>query len=77
MAEPITVKPRQIWQDCDPRSAGRYLLVEEVGPTHAVVLQVDRRGEVVGKERRTRIRLDRFRPTSNGYRLIKDTEETS
>lgn len=77
-----TVKPGQIWQDCDPRSYGRHLLVETIeepagrAPARAVVLLVDIAGRAAGsRERRTRIKVDRFRPTSNGYRLIRDVEE--
>jgi hypothetical protein len=75
------VKPGQIWQDCDPRSYGRHLLVETIeepagrAPARAVVLLVGANGDVHGRERRTRIKLDRFRPTSNGYRLIRDVQE--
>lgn len=51
----------QIWQDNDPRGHGRRIRIMEIDDTHAVVHD--------GK-RRTRIRLDRFRPTSTGYRYV-------
>ncbi|MFE9736151.1 hypothetical protein ACFYO9_37495 [Streptomyces sp. NPDC005863] len=51
----------QIWQDTDPRSSGRKVRIVEIGETHATVHD--------GK-RQSRIRLDRFRPTSTGYRYI-------
>jgi hypothetical protein len=70
-----TVKPGQIWQDCDPRGPARHLLIESIEQARAVVLQVGANGAVHGREKRTRIKLDRFRPTSNGYRLIHDVEE--
>lgn len=73
--ETIEVKVGQVWQDADPRDQGRYLRVVETTDTHAIVMRTDRHGAVWGKERRTRIRLDRFRPTSNGYRLIQDAPE--
>ena len=79
------VKPGQIWADNDPRSAGRTLRVERIDGGKAVctvltnitpvkadlqhgVLVSDRRGET------TRISLARFKPTSSGYRLIRDTQ---
>lgn len=69
------VRPGQIWADNDPRSAGRHLKVIEVDTTHATMELVTPRG--VGHHqakpgRRTRSRLNRFRPTSTGYRLVTD-----
>lgn len=87
------VRPGQIWADNDKRSAGRkvrVIAIEDASgwdggkrrplvPARAVVEQVvGRHNEGTG--RRTRIRLDRFRPTSTGYRLVQDaptTEETT
>lgn len=65
----------QLWQDNDPRSPGRYLLVVATDTTHATVRQVahnptDRITAELPGVRPTRIRLDRFRPTSTGYTLI-------
>ena len=60
-----TVRPGQIWADNDKRSAGRQVEIVRIDTTHAVVL-------AAGTRRETRIRLDRFRPTSTGYRLVKD-----
>jgi len=70
------VRPGQIWADNDKRSAGRRLRVVEIDGTHAVVVQVDARGVVDSRMRvrRSRIRLDRFRPTSTGYRLVSEGE---
>ncbi|HEU4751613.1 MAG TPA: DUF6354 family protein [Armatimonadota bacterium] len=65
------VRPGQIWADNDKRSAGRKVRVVEVGETHATVEQVIT-GQTARKPRRSLIRLDRFRPTSTGYRLISD-----
>ncbi|MEY9876608.1 hypothetical protein ABH931_006118 [Streptacidiphilus sp. MAP12-33] len=68
-----TVRVGQIWQDNDPRSYGRKLRVLEVGDTHALVeLHQPRRDTNAKRGRQTRIRLDRFKPTSTGYRLIQD-----
>jgi hypothetical protein len=74
-----TVRVGQVWRDNDKRGYGRTVCVIETDATHAVVELVVGRG--VGSQqakpgRRTRIRLDRFRPTSTGYVLVQDTEET-
>lgn len=69
------VRVGQIWQDNDKRGYGRRVRVVEVDETHALVeLHVPRgAGHMHAKPgRRTRIRLDRFRPTSTGYRLVQD-----
>ncbi|GHE33247.1 hypothetical protein GCM10017673_40220 [Streptosporangium violaceochromogenes] len=73
------VRVGQVWADNDRRSTGRKVRVEEIHGTHAVVVQVDSRGVVDSRMpvRRTRIRLDRFRPTSTGYRLITDAPEVT
>lgn len=63
--------PGQIWQDCDKRGYGRKLRVIAVGQTHASVQEVVT-GPTTRKPRQTRIRLDRFRPTSTGYRLLSE-----
>lgn len=72
------VRVGQIWADNDKRSHGRRIRIVAVDSTHALVeLYVPRgAGHVHAKPgRRTRIRLDRFRPTSTGYRLISDSLE--
>jgi len=67
MTETLIVRPGQVWEDLDPRSQGRTIHVDCVDGDHACV--TDNRG------RKTRIKLSRLRPVSNGYRLIKDTPE--
>lgn len=62
------VRVGQVWEDIDKRGYGRQVHVVSVGDTHATV------EDTVGKPRRTRVRLDRFRPTSTGYRLVLDVE---
>lgn len=62
---PYGVEKGQVWEDADPRSVGRKLRILEVGETHATVQSP------TGKGRIGTIRLNRFRPTSNGYRLIE------
>lgn len=74
----ITVRPGQIWQDNDKRAHGRQVRIIELTDTHALVELHVPRG--VGDDhaqpgRRTRIRLDRFRPMSTGYLLIQDVTE--
>ena len=65
MTQPTpAVRPGQIWADNDKRSAGRRITVTSVGQTHAMV--------ETSLGRRTLVRLDRFRPTSTGYRLVTD-----
>lgn len=70
----IEVKVGQVWADNDKRSAGRTVTVvaleEAYHPfkhyRYTVAVVEDRGG------RRTRIRTDRMRPTSTGYRLVRD-----
>lgn len=59
----------QIWQDKDPRAKGRFIRIDEISDTHATVRPVAwnpkaRIAADLPGARRTRIRLDRFRPTS-------------
>jgi hypothetical protein len=69
------VRPGQIWADADPRAASRHrtLRVEFVDSRYAYCITVDpgthRRW---GVSRKTRIAIDRMRPTSTGYRLVTD-----
>lgn len=77
VAEDETPAPAvgQVWQDNDRRSYGRHLMIEDIGETHAVMVEVSYRpsnGAVTaqGQPRRTRVRLDRLRPTSTGYRYV-------
>ncbi len=69
---------RQIWADVDPRMDGRRFEMVEITDTHAIVVLHTPRG--VGDDhakpgRRTRVRLDRFRPTSTGYRLVQEAPD--
>lgn len=61
---PYGVEKDQVWEDADPRSEGRKLRILAVDDTHASVQSPS------GKGRIGRIRLDRFRPTSTGYRRL-------
>jgi hypothetical protein len=82
-----TVKPGQVWADNDKRSKGRTLRVDRIDGTYAVctILTNDRKVQALiddggltwyrpvdKRGRSARIRLDRFRPTSTGYRLVSD-----
>jgi hypothetical protein len=75
----FNVKVRQVYKDCDERSGcDRWLtifLVDEATrkATCSVMSRVRgiRDGQLVAG-RATKIRLDRFRPGSTGYRLVKE-----
>jgi hypothetical protein len=78
MTTPPTPTPAvgQVWQDNDPRGSGRRVRIVEIDGTHAVVepVTVTPQGAVARRTgRRSRIRLDRLRPTSTGYRYITTT----
>jgi hypothetical protein len=81
MSEIPEVRVGQVWADNDKRAVGRRVLVIGVDATHATVELCSQRGrparghehaQVAEPGRRTRIRIDRFRPTSTGYRLVLD-----
>ena len=59
------VKVGQVWQDVDDRMNGRRIKVVRLEVRYAIC-------DVVGAGRQTKIRLDRFKPTSTGYRLIEE-----
>ncbi len=65
MRTPIEVKVGQVWEDCDKRMAGRKLVVEKVQGNYAHCYNQH------WTSMKTRIRLDRFKPTSTGFRLAK------
>lgn len=78
MTEQPAPAPGQIWQDNDPRSYGRRLRIITIDDTHAVMeLAVPRdAGHQQAKPgRRTRVRLDRLKPTSTGYRYVSGSEQ--
>jgi len=79
------VRVGQIWADNDWRAEGRTLRVDKVdrdyayctvltNPTKAQArLDAGNRSDVRDmRGKPTRIRLDRFRPTSTGYRLVAE-----
>lgn len=73
---PVRVEVGQVWADNDPRSQGRTLIVKEIDGMHAVCVPLKGRdpevnnGFVSTPAKRVRIRLDRFKPTSTGYKLV-------
>lgn len=64
-----TVKRGQVWQDWDCRIRNvqppRLLRVLLTGKDKALCVDI-------GTHKETLIRLDRFKPTSSGYKLFKD-----
>ena len=77
----VPVRVGSVWADHDKRSAGRHVQVVAVDATHAKVELCSERGRpargheaapVAKPGRQTKIRLDRFRPTSTGYRLVSE-----
>lgn len=85
------VRPGQVWADNDPRAKGRTIkvlsLVEERGQgglcplqgparyARCIVLTDADEASLRTAGRIAWIKLSRFRPTSNGYRLVSDTPE--
>jgi hypothetical protein len=75
MSNESKVRPGQVWADMDSRSSGRTVRVVEVDATHAVVETASNGPRVYARlGRRYRIRLDRFRPTGTGYRLVSEED---
>lgn len=74
MSDTIKVQPGQVWADNDARMAGRTIAVDSIDGEKAVCTVLapsydnphGRSGHTV------RIMLRRFKPTSTGYRLIRD-----
>ena len=65
------VKVGQIWQDWDCRFRNVYF------PRLIKIKSIDKfallaKCENIDTHKITRIRIDRFKPTSNGYKLFKD-----
>lgn len=59
------VRPGQLWADNDPRKDDRAICVDEIDGDVALCTDL-----VSGRP--TRVKLTRFRPTTRGYRLIRD-----
>lgn len=75
MSEQVVVKVGQVWRDWDSRSRNpdapvRLVKILKIEDGRAVVQHPN------GTGRTTKVRLDRLRPTSNGYKLEQDVEAT-
>lgn len=66
----------QIWKDNDKRVSDRFLEVVKIGSRLAICRQVTRLGRIVST-RFTTIDLNRFKPTSTGYVLVKEVGQKS
>ena len=81
-ARPIEVRVGQVWQDWDVRyresgSYQRFGTVIEVDETHCR-LRWDTRGtHAFSSGHTSRVKLSRMKPTSTGYRLVKDVPEAT
>ena len=67
----VTVEPGQIWKDRDYRMHGRHLFVLRIEGERAICASCTPNGKVLTQSL-TRIRLDRFKPTSTGYDLVRE-----
>lgn len=73
MSDTAPVEIGQVWEDTDWRMHGRRIRIEIINKNRGVALvRVVSNGESMSRSvgRTTRIRLDRFKPTSTGYRLV-------
>jgi hypothetical protein len=70
VSERVEVRVGQIWQDCDKRFPDRHVRVVRIEGDYAFVVHA------YSPSRETRIRLDRMRPTSTGFRLLAGEERT-
>jgi len=73
MSEQVEIKVGQVWRDWDSRSRKpdapvRLVKILEIVDGKAICQHPG------GLGRKTKIKLSRFRPTSNGYKLEKDVE---
>lgn len=77
------MKVGQVWEDNDARGKGRTIEVLRLEAPYAICKVLTNRtawdkgpwpGQLqIGREKK--IKIDRMRPTNNGYRLIKDLQE--
>ncbi|WP_228978535.1 hypothetical protein [Streptomyces sp. DH12] len=65
--------PHQVWQDADKRlereGGVRFRVITRIDGTHAHCHDCNKTGEPASS-RIFKIRLDRFKPTSTGYRYV-------
>lgn len=69
-ANPEDVKVGQVWADNDWREAGRQMRVDRIEGDHAFCTVTAQKDGKLNRRKRTRIRLDRFKPTQRGYVLV-------
>lgn len=76
-SHPVDVRVGQVWEDNDPRITGcrRQIKVLEIKVKNGAIKAVVQHPSGLGAK--TRIRIDRFRPTSTGYRLVQDVPRQS
>lgn len=77
MSDATEVRPGQVWADNDKRAKGRTVTVKYL-ETHTDPFshrKITRANVLDSRGRVSRIRVDRFRPNSTGYRLIEDAPE--
>lgn len=78
MSTEIDVQVGQVWADNDPRVAGRTIKVEAIDGNKAVcrVLATPFDYPQGRTGHTTKIALRRFKPTTTGYRLIREADGT-
>ena len=65
LPNPFGVKPGQVWANCDPRNNGAYFQILSVREDLGYAI-TSRHNGMLG-----RVKLKRFRPMTNGYRLVR------
>lgn len=76
----MKLKVGQIWADNDKRCSGRTVRIDELelpeatGARAVCTVLTGVGGQRVASPRKVRILVSRFRPTSTGYRLLKDVK---
>jgi len=70
----MDVKVNQVWADNDPRVPWRKIRVDKIVRGYAMVTVVENPTQTNSVGKRRKIRLDRFRPTSTGYRLVSEAK---
>lgn len=64
----------QVWEDSDPRSAGRQIRIDRIAGSYAFVTTVKDADNAMRSSvgHATKILLHRFRPGSSGYQLLEE-----
>jgi hypothetical protein len=71
------VKVGQVWRSCDWRDTNSFKKVLSIDADgKATVIASNSKGTLTFA-RKSRIRLDRFKPGSTGYELVKDAQHTA